>query len=147
MALFLFFFFGAGNRLFCANLLCLCQGDCVLWEECVKSQCVLAVLSSSLFTMAVTSLLASEARLRVIASEAVGVDDLMQEIRCIEPDVILLEETIPLKSQTIVIELLNSFSELKVIVLSENNNWLHIIRKDTLLISSTADLIQAIHPA
>lgn len=113
----------------------------------MKSPCVLAALSSSLFTMAVTSLLASEARLHVIASQAIGMSDLMQEIRCVEPDVILLEESIPLMSQTTILELLDTFSELRVIVVSEHNNWLHIFRKDTLLMTSTADLIQAIYPS
>jgi len=111
----------------------------------VKPPCILAVLTASLFTMAVTSLLAAEADMRVIASEAVDFKGLLAEINCVKPDVILLEESMLMMTKTSVVELLNTYSELRVIVVSENNNWLQVFQKYTRLITSAADLIQAIH--
>ena len=145
MALFLFLFCPAGNRLSRGILLCLSQGDCIPWEDCVKPPCVLAVLTASLFTVAVTSLLAAEPSLRVVASEATSFADLLREINCLDPDVILLEESMLLTTNTSLIDLMNTYSELRVIVVSENNNWLQVFRKKTQLITSAADLIEAIH--
>jgi chemotaxis response regulator CheB len=95
--------------------------------------------------MAVTSLLASEANLRVVASEAVDFKGLLAEIKCVKPDVILLEESMLMVTNTSIVELLDTFFELRVVVVSENNNWLQVFRKNTRLITSAADLIQAIH--
>ena len=111
----------------------------------MKPPCVLAVLTASLFTVAVTSLLAAEPSLRVVASEATSFADLLREINCLDPDVILLEESMLLTTNTSLIDLMNTYSELRVIVVSENNNWLQVFRKKTQLITSAADLIEAIH--
>ncbi len=87
----------------------------------------------------------SDANLHVVFSEADDMERLKKEIHDVEPDVVLMEESLALMTNTSVVDLMNTFSDLYVIVVNDNDNWLQLFRKNTQLITSSAEFIQAIH--
>jgi DNA-binding NarL/FixJ family response regulator len=80
-------------------------------------------------------------------SQAVGFEELLNEMQIANPRLILLEETLPFSSASLMTRLLAARPELPVIVISEDTNLIHVIRCQTRLLSSSKDLIETIQTA
>ena len=112
----------------------------------MDKHCFLVGQKDSLFKQLVASLLvdlADDLNLHVNKTEEF--DGLMDEIKEIRPDMILLEDASPFSEDSLTIRLLVNIPDLPVIVISEDSNLLHIVRRDTRLLSSSKDLIETIN--
>lgn len=110
--------------------------------------CVLVITENSLLGLALTNLInASESGLVVFESTAQEFDELIREINSYTADVILLEQNSAFSGEESLTKLLTLFPKLLLIIVNEEDNWLHIYRRENLLMTSTADLLNVIQTA
>lgn len=108
--------------------------------------CVLAMQQHSLMNQAlITALLSSIPEHKVVTSTANGLETLITEISELKPDVVLLGEATPLAAKDTLAHLLMCFPELRVIVVSEDTNWLHVFHKKDLLLTHQNDLLDIVY--
>jgi DNA-binding NarL/FixJ family response regulator len=94
---------------------------------------------------ALTDLLhSSDCELKIITSGANDVHGLIAETSKIKPDVVILGESTPLARMDVLGNLLMSYPEMRVVVVSEESNWLHIFDKKDKLMSQNSDLLDVL---
>ena len=110
--------------------------------------CVLAIAKDTLLSFALTNLInASDTGLVVVESNASTFEELVTEINTHRADVILLEKSSSFAGEQALTKLLMLYPRLLVIIIDEESNWLHIYRREDILMTSAADLISAIQSA
>lgn len=110
-------------------------------EKC----CFLVGQKDSLFKQLVASLLNDLAtNLKLEESRSTGFEELLNEISKAEPNLILLEEASPFTNGSYLIQLLINVPSTPVIVISEASNEMHILRRESVILSSSRDLIKTI---
>jgi len=110
-------------------------------EKC----CFLVGRKDSLFKQLVASLLVDlNDQLELRENKAVDFGGLLDEIKDAKPDMILLEESSPFSENSLLTYLLINIPAMPVIVISEDSNLMHIVRRETKLLSSSSDLIETI---
>ena len=111
----------------------------------MNTPCVLAVQQDSLIGQALASvLLSSKSELKVITYQAKDIGGLVAETLELKPDVVILGESTPLAAKDSLGQLLTSFPTLRVIVVGEGNNWLHVFSKRDKLVTRQADLLDVL---
>ena len=60
------------------------------------------------------------------------------------PDVVILGESTPLAAESSLGQLLMSFPSLRVIVVGEGSNWLHVFSKQDKLVTRQTDLLDVL---
>jgi chemotaxis response regulator CheB len=136
------------------------RGGCFILRACLKVNYeespvsplrVLLVQSASLLNDVLQDLLFSGSELKVVTSEARDIQELTGDIARSEPDVVVLVDWLPVTGEKPLAEnetlavLMNTRANLRVIVISQNSNWLKVFRKDDVLLSHAADLIDVIN--
>lgn len=112
----------------------------------MNKRCFLAITKNSLFKKAVFSLVMNMTKeLELFESNATNVEDLLKEMLEVNPDLILLEDSSPFHEESSLIRLLITKPSLPVIVISEDVNYMHIVRRETVQLSSSIELIEAIN--
>ncbi len=92
------------------------------------------------------SVISSESsEVNLLTSSANNLAELIEEISDTQADVVGLAELLPLAEKDALISLLMSFPELRVVVVSEDTNWLHVFHKKDLLMEHQADFKNAIY--
>ena len=111
----------------------------------MEKRCFLIGQKDSLFKQLVASLLSDLAtNLKLEESRSTGFEDLLNEISVAEPNLILLEEASPFSGDSYLIQLLINVPNIPVIVISEASNEMHILRRESVILSSSSDLIKTI---
>ena len=111
----------------------------------MNTPCVLAVQQDSLIGRALTSvLLSSKSELKVITYQSKDIGGLIVETSELKPDVVVLGESTPLAAKDSLGQLLMSFPALRVIVVGEGNNWLHVFSKKDKLVTRQSDLLDVL---
>jgi chemotaxis response regulator CheB len=111
----------------------------------MNTPCVLAVQQDSLIGRALTSvLLSSKSELKVITYQSKDIGGLIVETSELKPDVVVLGESTPLAAKDSLGQLLISFPTLRVIVVGEGDNWLHVFSKKDKLVTRQSDLLDVI---
>jgi chemotaxis response regulator CheB len=111
----------------------------------MSTPCVLAVQQDSLISRALASVLTNaKSELRVITYTAKDIGDLVAETSELKPDVVILGESTPLAAKDSLGQLLMSFPTLRVIVVGEGNNWLHVFSKKDKLVTRQTDLLDVL---
>jgi DNA-binding NarL/FixJ family response regulator len=106
---------------------------------------VLVIRKNSLLNQAMASILQSSgSKIKVVTSAANDVQGLIVDISNLEPDVILLEESMALASKETITHLLMVYPNMRLIVVSDDSNWLHIYRKKDMLMTRPGDLLSII---
>jgi len=108
--------------------------------------CILAVQQYSLMNQAlINALLSSVVEHKVLTSTSNSLEALITEISELKPDVVLLGEAMPLAAKDTLAHLLMCFPELRLIVVSEDTNWLHIFHKKDILLTRQSDLLDIVY--
>ena len=111
----------------------------------MNTTCILVTKQDSMLNRAITDLLqSSDCKLKIITSGANDVHELIAETSKIKPDVVILGESTPLARMDVLGNLLMSYPEMRVVVVSEESNWLHIFDKRDKLMTRNADLLDAL---
>jgi DNA-binding NarL/FixJ family response regulator len=111
----------------------------------LKSLCVLIMVSNNLLKQAMVSLLVDQSNMTILTGELNSQQELVDEIQHYMPDVVVMAEGTGLSSTEALVSLLMLYPGLRVIVMSEENNWLHVFSKDEVLMSQATDLVDLIH--
>ncbi len=107
--------------------------------------CVLAVQQDSLIGRALTSVLVgSKSELKVITYKSEDIGGLVAETSELKPDVVILGESTPLAAKESLGQLLMSFPTLRVVVVGEGDNWLHVFSKRDKLVTRQTDLLDVL---
>jgi chemotaxis response regulator CheB len=106
--------------------------------------CILIVVTNTLLKQAMTNLIANHSDMTVVTRGMNTVEELIDEIARHSPDVVVLEEGTLLSSAETLVSLLMLYPGLRVIVLSEQSNWLHIYSKEEVLMTQATDLVNLI---
>lgn len=108
--------------------------------------CILLTQSQSLLGFGLSNtLMRSLMEIELVTSEASELMELINEIGNIKPDVILIGESMSLARKDALFQLMMCFPELRVIVISEDTNWLHVFHKKDWLITSHTDLLDIVY--
>jgi len=111
----------------------------------MNTTCVLVTKQDSMLNRALTDLLQnSNCELRIITSGANDVHGLIAETSKVKPDIVILGESTPLARMDVLGNLLMSYPKMRVVVVSEESNWLHIFDKKDKLMTRNADLLDAL---
>ena len=112
----------------------------------MKKRCFLVGQKDSLFKEVVATLLMdSTNNLFLYESQAVDFEGMLAEVLKVEPDVILLDESSPFTVDSFLMQLLITNPGLPVIVISEDDNLMHVVHRETIEINSSMDLINTIN--
>ncbi|MEW6287349.1 MAG: hypothetical protein AB1509_14090 [Chloroflexota bacterium] len=112
----------------------------------MNKRCFLVGRKDSLFKQLVASLLVDMMDdLDLYENKSVELDALLEEIKSVHPDLIVLEEMSPFSEDSLMSRLLVNLPDLPVIVISEDSNLMHLIRCHTRMLGSSKDLIETIN--
>jgi len=113
---------------------------------CLGKRCLLFVCNKdALFRQIVSNLLVNvDDHVEIFESTARNLNDLLQDVSDINPDIILLEETSPLSVDSPLVHVLFAKPGRPVIVISQEHNWMHMVRWETIQLHSANDLINTI---
>ncbi|MBI5352270.1 MAG: hypothetical protein HZB50_06490 [Chloroflexi bacterium] len=107
--------------------------------------CIVTVKKRSLLSHILTDLTGTSGDgLFLIYSAATSMEEFVVEIENSDAAVVMLEKSGIFAEEDAVAKLLTVFSKLLVIVISEDNNWLNIFRREDKLLVSSVDLIDAV---
>lgn len=109
--------------------------------------CVLIMPEDSLLNQALINIVIDGMpAVNVITSEANDFEGLIAEISDLKPDTVLLRESTESAAEDYLTHLLMAYHDrLRVIVVSEDSNWLHIFRKDEMLLKRSNDLLDILN--
>ena len=111
----------------------------------MDTKCVLVTKQDSMLNRALTDLLQnSNCELKIITSGANDVHSLIAETSKVKPDIVILGESTPLARMDVLGNLLMSYPQMRVVIVSEESNWLHIFDKQDKLMTGNADLLDAL---
>jgi len=112
----------------------------------MKPPSILVMETDSLLKRALLGIMQDEvADLSISISQAVDVTSLIADITSLHPDVVMFGESMALSATDILNKITAAHPDLRLIVVSEQSNWLHIFRSEDRLITSLPDFLQAIH--
>lgn len=108
--------------------------------------CLIAVPKDTLLDRALANILiGARNELKLFTSAAKNLPDLVAEISDLKPDIVILAESMPLAAKDALGSLLMSHTELRVVVVSEDTNWLHVFHKKDVLMTRQVDFLDAIY--
>ena len=106
---------------------------------------VIAIQKNSLLSDGLSSLLNSVSTHKLVHTSAQNAEDLSNEIFRLKPDVILLAENSQLVNSESLSGILFAHPKLRIVVVSENSNWLQIFYKKEVLLTQFSDLLAVIN--
>jgi len=116
----------------------------IVLNRVINLQRVLIIENNLLLGAGIQNLLAGTANLDVIGISSRKWPDLVQEIERLQPEVIVLDEASHRASLTKLLPLLKEFPQLRLVVVSANDNRIHIYGKQEILITVATQLINII---
>lgn len=112
-----------------------------------RTPCVLLLKTDVLVKRAFASLLSLGCDLEIVVSEAVDTQELIDDISKTKPDAVLFSESIPFSQKDALSQLLMTRPMPRLIIVSQENNYLHIFSREERLVTDLSDLLTAIHVA
>lgn len=107
--------------------------------------CLIAVPNNTLLDRALASvILSGNSEIKLVTSVASTLTELVSEISDLRADIVIVSESMPLAAKDALISLLMSFTELRLIVVSEDTNWLHVFHKKDMLMTRQSDFKDSI---
>ena len=108
--------------------------------------CLVAIPNNSLLDRALANIIqGASAELKLLPSSAKDMADLITEIAEQKPDIVIIAESMSLAAKDKLVSLLMSFTELRVVLVSEDTNWLHVFHKRDMLMTRQADLLDVLY--
>jgi hypothetical protein len=114
----------------------------------MKKPCVLIMRRDSLWSRVLEGPgIRPDLEIKLVIGETTTVQDLLKEIYLYDVDLVLISESMPPAQKENLAELLMVCPKLRVIVASEDSNWVHIFRKEDVLLGHLNDLLDLINSA
>ena len=112
----------------------------------LETPCVLVMEADVLLKRDFASLLSIGGDLEIVISEAATIQELVDDIHKTRPNTVLFSESIPFSKTDSLSQLLMVRPMPRVVIVSEDSNWLHIINQEDRLVTDLKDLWTVIHP-
>jgi len=116
----------------------------------LSTNCLLIIKNDSPLNLAMEMLLGPGSDILAVKSNANDFQGLVNEVCALKSEVVVFEDEVAMTEKNSVTHLLMSNPELKVIVIFRDSNYIHIFRKDEILIkraSEFLDLIRSKEPS
>jgi len=108
--------------------------------------CLLAIPNNSLLERAIGHVISDgSSEINLVTSSAKNLAELIAEIANKGAEIVVLADSMPLNAKDTLVSLLMSFPELRVVIVSEDTNWLHVFHKKDFLMNQQADFRNAIY--
>ncbi|RME49382.1 MAG: DNA-binding response regulator [Chloroflexi bacterium] len=107
-------------------------------------ECVLVVNTGSLLAAGVERVLSRETDLHVVTIAPKCEAAVIEEVRLLQPDVIVLDEGAGIIDVTKLLVLLEEYSDLRVVTLRVSDTWVGVYDKHKTLLTQIADLVAII---
>jgi hypothetical protein len=82
--------------------------------------------------------------MEIFESSAANIDDLLREVSNLRPDTVLVEETSPLSVASSLVHLMKAMPGHPVVVLSQEQNLMHVVQWQTVHVEKANDLVELI---
>ncbi len=105
---------------------------------------VLVINSQDTLSGGVVSLLSREEDLEIIDKEVAGKSDLVSALEELQPEAVIMNDSLLFTYPATILRLLRSYPELQVIVLDEDQNLIHLYTKLEVVVERASDLISLI---
>jgi hypothetical protein len=102
---------------------------------------VLLVSGEDLITRGISSLLQNTGSVNLFIVSIKNYSDLIREINDLRPDILVLRNSLEFASSTVMIPLLGKFPDLRILVIDESKNILHVYEKQEIRVTQTADFL------
>ena len=106
--------------------------------------CLLIIENDSPLNFALDMLLVPSSEINVVKSNAVDLQGVVDEISNLKSQVVIIEDSATLTRENSLANLLMSNPELKIIVVLKDSNYVHIFRKDEILIQNASEFLEII---
>jgi len=106
--------------------------------------CLLIIENDSPLNFALDMLLVPGSEINVVKSNAVDLQGVVDEISNLKSQVVILEDSATPTRKNSLANLLMSNPELKIIVVLKDSNYVHIFRKDEILIENASEFLEII---
>jgi len=114
------------------------------WSITLSTDCLLFIENDSPLNFALDMLLVPDSGIKAFKSNADNLHGLVNELCNLKSQVVILEDSAIQTEENSVAHLLMSSPELKIIVVLRESNYIHIFRKDEVLIHSSSDFLEII---
>ena len=106
--------------------------------------CLLIIENDSPLNFALDMLLAPSSEINAVKSNAIDLQGVVDEISNLKSQVVILEDSATPTRENSLANLLMSNPELKIIVVLKDSNYVHIFRKDEILIENASEFLEII---
>jgi hypothetical protein len=110
----------------------------------VKKVCFLLVFKDTLFKQTILGLLKEMDNVDLIESKAEDAGDLFKEVVKYRANTILMDESSPLSAAAPLFHLLMSLPGRQIVLISKENNLIHVAHWRTIQVDTAADLFKSI---
>ena len=108
----------------------------------MDKRCLLWLCKDTLFKDVMSSLLLDMSDdIELLESSTHELEALLREASDLDPDMIVLEASSPLSEESLLMQVLMAKPGRPVIVVSQEHNWMHVVRWETVKLESANDLI------
>jgi len=112
-----------------------------------KTPCILIAEADILIKRALASLMILGGNFEVVVSEAMDISELANDIFKIKPDIVFFSVSTSFAGKDSLSQLILRHSGLKVVLVNEDSNWLHIFKHEDKLLTCIEDLLLVINSA
>jgi|GEM_PF-4399345 len=114
------------------------------WKVALSTNCLIVIEDDSPLNFALEMLLDANSGIKAVKSRANDFQEFVDEVSRLRSEVVLLEDSSTLTGKNSLTQLLMSNTNLKIIVILRDSNYIHIFRKEEIKIQSSSELIEAI---
>ena len=110
----------------------------------MSTDCLLVIEKDSPLNFAMEMLLVPDTGINAVNSKASNFQGVVDEVFNMSSQVVILEDSVTPTEEDSLAQLLISKPDLKIIVILRNSNYVHIFRKEEILIESSSELLEII---
>lgn len=110
----------------------------------MSTDCLLVIEDDSPLNFALEMLLVPSSEIKAIKSNAGDFQGVVEEVCKLEAPVVILEDSATPAKDNSLAHLLMSNPGLKIVVVLRNSNYVHVFRKDEILIQSSSEFLEII---
>ena len=105
---------------------------------------VLLVVGKDLITSGIASLLKKVEEIKLLIKSFDNMHQLIKEIKVLQPQVVILNDSLEFAMPSCVFWLLSKFPDLRILVIDDHKNLIHVYEKQEVKVTSSGALIEFI---
>ena len=113
----------------------------------MRTDCLFIIDDNSPLNFALEMLFGPASGINAVRSQAVDFQGLVNEVCSLQSPVVLVEDSADANERSPLAQLVMSNPQFKIIVILRDSNYIHIFRKEEVMIESSSELIKAIRSA